>query len=575
MNRLLVVIMVFAGLLTGCANIPDRTPPKVVLDAPGPQERQVRKPTPDLDPLSLVQEFIFRAGTPDAARTYLTDEAKQHWPRIPEPTILQDGFKTPPAPVQDTRQPQGTDPEEKVVMLTATQIGRLKADRAFYPGVQPVEYRIVVRRQPDGQWRISKPPDVLLIEQTKFDAAYRRVNLQFFDPEQRVMVSDPRYVEIEPSEGIEGRVMRLLLAGPSDSLKGAVRSQLEGVDLRTNVVRENDGAVLINLTQVDKSIEDRQRMAAQIVKSVSEVTTSPLRLNTEGRELVPQHGDWRQADVGSYDVLANPKADLLGLVVAGKTIRSMRDGKPIEGPAGAGAYDIVSAAQSLDGSQLAVVHRTPNGMGLRIGKINADLPQIDLPPAATLTRPTWLLGDANGGGEVWTVLDGTVVVRAVRTSQGTWEDLSVDASELTADGGTITQLRLSRDGVRVAAVVNGEVKVASVVRTNDAVAIRLPRTLQGGKVKEVISVDWLNKVALIVATELNTMPVASLPIDGLTVNPYNSSTLTLPVTAITAAPSRPAVVTDGSGMWSTQEAGKVWQAHQHSQGPGSQPFFPG
>ncbi|MGQ0840083.1 LpqB family beta-propeller domain-containing protein [Actinokineospora sp.] len=568
-----VLALLSAVVLAGCANIPDQTLPKVVLDAPAEQPRPIRKPTPDLDLYPLVQEFIDRSGRPEAAATYLTEAAKQDWPRDRQLTIVEDGVKTRPLSVQEPSTNGGVN--EQAVVLSAKQVGRLATDRSFFPSVQQVDLRINVQRQPDLQWRISAPPDGLLITESVFKASYRRVNLQFFDPEQRVMVSDPRYVEIEPQEGLEGRVVNLLLAGPSDQLKGAVRTQFEGVGLRTNVVQEADGAILINLTQVTKSAEDKQRMVAQIVNSLREVTSSPLRLLTEGRSLIPGQEDWRPSDVGSYD--ASLKPDLLGLVVVDGKLRSMRDGKPVEGPAGAGAYDIASAAQSLDGGQLAVVERGPAGMRLRVGRTNGELPEVALSPSATLTRPTWLPGDGdeNGSNEVWTVQDGTVVVRAVRTADGSWRSFPVDASELTRDGGTITQLRLSRDGVRVAAVVNGEVKVAAVVRTNDAVVIRPPSTLQDGLFKGVIGLDWLDRVTLIVATEQSALPVASVPIDGLTYTPYNSSILTLPVTAITAAPSRSAVVTDGSGMWSTQEAGKVWQVHQHGQGPRSLPFYPG
>ncbi|CRK59707.1 LpqB [Alloactinosynnema sp. L-07] len=571
MTRLLVAVLVFAAVTSGCANIPDRTPPKVVLDQPVTEPSKPGKPRPDLDPFSLVQDFVNAAGNPDAAKTYLTEEAGQHWPSSQVPTILQDNFTMPPL----TGQENGVDPanpDEKVVVLTGTVVGRLRDNHVFSPEPQSLEHRVVVRRQPDRQWRIATPPPDLLITQSKFDVAYRRVNLQFFDSEQRVMVSDPRYVENEPREGLEDRVMRLLVAGASDSLKTAVRSPLAGINLRTNAVLES-GAVVVNLTQVDKSVEDRKRIAAQIVESLREVTSSPVRILSQDRPLLPQV-EWRPSDVDSYDALTTPKPDLLGLVAHGGRIYSMRDGKAIEGPSGAGAYDIASAAQSIDGTQLAIVQRTAAGMRLRIGALNADLAEVSHPAAATLTRPTWLYGD-NGGREAWTVLDGTVVIRAVRTPQGGWEDLSVDASELTANGGTITQLRLSRDGVRVAAVVNGEIKIASVVRTDDAVSISLPRTLHGAKIKEAVSVDWMGKDALIVATRQNLLPVVKMPIDGLAFSVYNYSTLTQPITAITASPSRPAVVTDGSGMWSAQEAGPLWQAHPHGQGPGSVPFYPG
>ncbi|MBM7770031.1 hypothetical protein JOD54_000235 [Actinokineospora baliensis] len=567
-----VLTVLCALLLTSCANIPVRTLPKVVVDVTEEQPRQIGKPAPGLDPFNLVQEFVKNAGTPDAARTYLTEEAKPGWKGTGVPTIIQDEFKTVPQAVQEGRDPN----KEQVVILTATSIGSLFGDWSFVPQVQSLEYRVIIQRQ-DGQWRIAEPPNTVLIREADFMKSYRRVNLEFFDPDQRVMIPDPRYVQVEPRQSLYGRVVDLLLGGPSESLKGAVRNQLEGLVLDTNVLQESDGGILINFGKLDKPLEDRQRIAAQLVRSLREVTTSPLRIRTQGLPLVPGHEDWTSNEPGAYDALTALKADLLGLAVVNGRLVSLRDGKPLEGPTGNGTYDVVRAAQSLDGTQLAVVQRVNGGMKLRVGKADGELPEVSLPAAGTLTRPTWLYAGSEEAtpNEVWTVADGTLVVRVARTAEGKWEDYPVDASEFTRNGGTITELRLSRDGARVAAVVNGEVRVASVVRNNDAVMLRSGRTLQAGIVKDVVGLDWLDRLTVIAATGLAIRPVVSMSVDGYSYTTYNKTNLTLPVTAVTAAPGRATIVTDGSGMWTTGEAGKVWQYHQYNLGPGSLPFFPG
>ncbi|PPK69833.1 LpqB family beta-propeller domain-containing protein [Actinokineospora auranticolor] len=572
MKRCLVLLLALLSLAS-CANIPDRTPPRVVLDATAQRPRQIGKPPPGLDPYTLVQQFVRNAGYTDVASTYLTEEAAQHWGNTVTPTIIEDEFKTIPQSVQEN----GSGGNRTVVVFTGTQVGTLSGDKSFSPGVQPLEYSVTLTRDQDNQWRISDPPPARLITESDFESSYRRVSLEFFDPDLRVLVPDLRYVEIEPRQNIYGQVVALLLAGPSDSLKGAVRSQLDGLALSTNVVQEPDGAILVNLAKVEnKQLEDRQRIAAQLVYSLREVTTSPLRLRSQGAPLVPDKADWTVGDVGSYDALTTLKSDLLGMVVVNGKLLSLRDGNPAEGPAGDGAYDIISAAQSLDGGQLAVVARTPTGPRLRVGKANGELPEVDLARATTLTRPTWRFAGSNEAvpTEVWTVQDGNLVVRVGRTSEGKWEDYPVEASELTRNG-PITQLRLSRDGARVAAVVNGSVVIASVVRANEAVTLSAPRTLQGGVVKDVVSIDWLDRLTVIVATGQSVRPVVSIPIDGLRYNPYNNTNLSPPVTAITAAPSRAVLVTDRLQMWSTQQPGKVWQRHQFGQPPGSVPFYPG
>ncbi|OLR90416.1 LpqB family beta-propeller domain-containing protein [Actinokineospora bangkokensis] len=566
-----VVLALVALFLAGCSNIPESTLPKVIRESPQNQAPVVSDPSPGLNPYGLVGEFVTKTGYADAARSYLTPEFADTWDGGGE-TIIENEPKTTPPSL-----PEGNQANEQVVILSGKQVGRLDAGRTFFAQVQPVEIRFKLTRNAEGQWRISDGPRNAVITRDGFTNSYRRVDLQFFDPNQRVLVPDPRFVPTEPRDGLEGRVVQLLLDGPSDSLRGAVRSQLDGLELRTNVVPEPDGAIRVNFGQMDKSAEDRKKVALQVVTTLYEVTTSTIRLDNQDRPLVAGQRDWNRGDFNAYENLTTPKPDLLGLSVTAGRVYSLRDGKPIDGPAGAGAYEVQSAAQSMDGTALAVVQRTPTGqVRLRVGTPEA-LPEVPGTDSGTLTRPTWLLsaGDDSPPSEVWTVKDGTFVLRVGRTPQNTWEVFSVDATELLRGGGTITQLRLSRDGVRVAAVVNGEVRIGTVVRTNDSVAIRSPLTLQGGTVSNVLGLDWIDRENIVVATGNPAMPVASLPIDGSTVTRYNTANLTLPVKAIAASPNRSTLVVDSLGLWMTPEASSTWLPHGHNQPPGSLPFYPG
>lgn len=577
MTRLLALL--FAALvLAGCANIPAQTQPKVVLDDAVADPAPISGPARDIDQFSLVQAFLDNAGNVAAAKTYLTEEARETWPGDGNPIIVKDDVAYRPE-IPAAGVPEDKDPNVEVITLTTREVGSLKSDGSYYPTIdgKPRQDRLVLRRQPDNQWRIAELPSTRLIAQQRFSGSFRRVNLQFFDPAQKVLVPDPRWVADEPRDTLESRVLELLFAGPSEALQGAVVSSLEGVTTHTNIVRDSDGAIRVNLTNVDgKSLEERNRMVAQIVNSLSGVTLNQLRLLDNDSALIPDRQDWRTGDVPTYDVLATPKSDLTGLAVEGRKIISLRDGRPIAGPAGSGAYDLASAAQSLDGGHLAVVERVNGGVRLRIGPINQELFAVTLDRATSLTRPTWTPGSAEGepGNEVWTVLNETTVLRAVRTAQGGWSVLPVNASDLTRGGGRITELRLSRDGVRVAAVVNGQVQVASIVRTDDSVTIRSPRTLQFGTIRQVVSLDWSERTVLVVATDLPGLAVVSMPVDGYETTPYLTTNLRLPINAVTAAPSRPVVITDQADIWSTDEPGKIFlSAPQGS--AASVPFYPG
>jgi hypothetical protein len=586
MRTVLAASLAAALVITaGCANIPEASSPVAVPNAGGPQGATAAEPDRNTDPIALVRDFIGEAGDPGAARVYLTDEAKQKWQGGGPPTIIDETFGAAPLPPQEKKTEGDAQQQltETTVVLTVTPVGRLGLDRAFIP-MRPtqLEYKIVVRRAGVGEpWRIQVPPDIVLITLPKFNTSYQQVSLYFFDSEFRVAVPDLRYIASKPPEGIPDRVMRLLLSGPSDTMKNAVRSALEpNTEMATNAVADSDGALVVNLTKFgDKSADERKLIVAQIVLSLRHVTLNRMKLMVDGHPMVANHTDWRPGDLPSYDSLTKPNANLPGLFTnpAGQ-VHALDTGQPIPGPAGTGELKVQSAAQSLDGSLLAAVTEIPTGVQLRIGQYGKAMGEVDL-QAFTLTRPTWLLGtstDGSGSNELWTVKNSLEVVRVVRTPNNTWATSQVNASQLNAFG-TITDLRLSRDGVRVALVANGKVVVASVVRLRDSVTISSPRILREEDVKNVVSVDWRTQDVIVVAIGGRpSLPVASIPVDGFQVDHFNPADVTNnSLTAIAAAPDRDVVVTDSRGMWSTSEQLGLWSFPLVHQIPNARAFYPG
>jgi hypothetical protein len=586
MRTALTACLAAALVITaGCANIPEESSPQAVPNAVAPQGATAADPDRNTDPIPLVRDFIGEAGDPDAARAYLTDEAKQKWQGGAPPTIIDETFGAGPPPPAEKKTEGDAQQQltETTVVLTVTPIGRLGLDHAFIPmRHDPVEYTVVVRRAAVGQpWRIQVPPDIVLITLPKFNTSYQQVSLYFFDSEFRVAVPDLRYIASKPPEGIPDRLMRLLLAGPSDTMKNAVRSALEpSTEMATNAVTDSDGALVVNLTKFgDKSADERKLIAAQIVLSLQHVTLNRMKLMVDGRSMVANHPDWRPGDLPSYDSLTKPNANLPGLFTtqAGQ-VRTLDTGQPVPGPAGSGELRVQSAAQSFDGSLLAAVTEAPPGVKLRIGEYGKALGEVDL-EASTLTRPTWLLGmstDGSGSNEVWTVKNGGEVVRVVRTANNTWATSQVNASQLKAFG-AITDLRLSRDGVRVAMVANHKVVVASVVRSRDSVTISSPRILREEDVKDVVGVDWRSQDVIVVASGgRQNLPVASMPVDGFQVDHFNPADVNKnPLLAIAAAPDRDVVVTDSRGMWTTSEQLQLWQLPTVHREPYARAFYPG
>jgi hypothetical protein len=577
--RVLAALAGALALLGGCATVPEESQPVAVQQQELGQiaNPDVQQPPRDIDPLTVARDFVEASAQPvgnnAAARTYLDDAAAKAWQPGKVMNVIDDQFNT----VYAAGSTVPANPTEVVVVVRGANLGMLGADSSFIPSRNPYELRLLVRKQSDGQWRVTNPPANIVMPLSKFTANYVRVPVYFFAQDSNTIVPDLRYVAGKPQLGLPARVVSLLLSGPSDQLVGAVRSPLpEDANIEGNVTTTPDGALMVPLTGVgDQTPEVRKLIAAQIVLSLQAVTTNRVRLLSDGNALVDGHEDWLPSDVPSYTALASPGADQAGLMVANGRIRSLADGSAIQGPAGQGTYQVVSAAQSIDGRQLAIVENANGRQQLRIGAFGSAAQQVNL-FGGTLTRPTWRpTATADGtAGEVWTVVDGSSVVRVLRTSDGGWTGQAVNAEEVLAVG-QISVLRLSRDGARAAMVVNGQLLVASVVRTQDAVTLRSPRILQTGTLSGVVDVDWLSQDSLVAATTMPSQPVVKVPIDGLRMDAFNSSNLTPPVSAITAAPGRPIVVADAGGLWTASDVGEVWRPHPHSMGSKVSPFYPG
>lgn len=581
-RRRLATVLALASMLViaGCAEIPTESAPHAVGREGAPEPGVVTEPTRNAHPLDLVREFVRAAGTPQAAKAYMTKDARDDWPAEAPPTVIEETFNTVPPPPRQELEALGEDArgEEYTVVLAVRVIGQLGSDRAFVPNPErpTMEKRVKLRRQPNNQWRITDPPDMVFITKPDFLTSYRVANVYFFDQRQEVAVPDVRYVPAEPSAGLHDRVLDLLLEGPSTTLDGAVTTLLEGAELRQNLAIDADNVLQVDLTGLGGRTEaERTLIAAQVALTLHGISANPVRIEVDGAPLVAEHPEWRRGDLASYDVLTKPAADLSGMAVLDNRVYSLDDGSPIPGQAGAGEYQVVSAAQSLDGKRLALVDRDGTGVRLMVGDLASPSNEVDL-PAKSMTRPTWLHGSAPGepSNEVWTALNGDSVARVVYTEEDGWVPIEVNATELKRLG-KITELRLSRDGVRLAAIVGGKLVVATVVRDEESVTIRSPRVLQPELVVNGAGVAWLSQTELVVATGHAGHPIVNIPVDGIDYGQHNNANLSVPVTAVAAAPDRPIVVADAQGLSEVTEPGQVWRPNDPRMGSGAVPFYPG
>lgn len=580
-SRVRRLIPLLAGfvLLTGCATIPTQTEPQPLPIGSGQSaEVTVPPPPPNASPADLVQAWIRNGGDPRgkhaAARAYLADSAKNTWNDSASLTIVADN----PVIAEPAPSAPGTPANERTITLSATTVGQLGPDNAFEPESNQYLAPITVQKQSDGQWRIVQPPDGVVLTQSEFVSFYRAVRIYFFDPPLGALVPDLRYIANDPSSDLAARVIDELLSGPSNAMANALRSAIpSSVTTKTVPAEQSDGAIQVNLHNLpEEPAHTKQLIIEQIVQTLHEISPSPVLIQSEGTPLIPEQPEWVVGELPSYNATTTPNAGQPGLLAAHGKVFSLKDGSPVPGGAGDGSYNVVTGAQSEDGSELALVGSTANGVQLRVGQYGKSDPVVQL-QAGTLTRPTWAPGQpgAEASNEVWTVADGQFVDRVLETQQGTWVANNVDATALTTFG-QISALRLSRDGTRVAAIAGGHLLVGAVVPDQqDQVAIKQVVQLQSQNITNAVDVDWLDPLNLAVATAQSGQPVFSVSVDGLTLNKY-AANLTVP-TAITAAEARPVLVADSAGIWRTSDSADLWEVLliPHDPGTPAIPFYPG
>ena len=193
----------------------------------------------------------------------------------------------------------------------------------------------------------------------------------------------------------------------------------------------------------------------------------------------------------------------------------------------------------------------------------------------TLSRPSWALDDA-----VWVVVDGNSVVRVIREeASGQPARIPVDSAAVTSRfPGSITELQVSRDGTRVAMVIDGQVVLAGVEQTpGGEFALTYPRRIGFGLGNSVVSLSWRTGDDMVVTRSDPAHPVSYVNLDGVN-SDGPSNNLVMPVSAVAANPSA-VYVADARGvlqLLATSAAnGQAWSELRPFMVPGAVPVMPG
>lgn len=583
-SSLLAVCALLAGtLLVSCASLPESSTPEAIgtIDR-APANDNLAAPAPGREPDLLLRDFFKASTDPSArhraARQFLTPAASQGWDDGASTTIVEKIDVLPESRTQD----------HATYLIRANRVGQLQPGGVYQAQEGTLEARIGLSRS-NGEWRIDDLPPGVIMDRPQFLNSYQRRSLYFLDPTGTATVPDPRWISADREE-LTGELIGLLIDGPKPPLASGVRNLLgEKVSLRGPITKADGrtesvgvglGGIRIDLTGVENySATARQLLAAQIVWTLANAEVSgPYVLLADGRPLDENHPDgWTTVDVAALNPLASDDVDLGLHAVASGALVAVADTQVTPAPGYFGTVsNLVSAALSRDGNYVAAVADTGRpdvANALMVGSYDGGaFPVVD---GTTITRPSWAPDDS----AAWAVIDGNRVVRAVRdAATGQVSLMDVEADEVTALG-RITELRLSRDGVRAGLIVEGKVYVAVLVpQQGGEFVLTAPTPVAIGLGSPALSLDWSTSETIVVARATPDTPVAMVSVDGSRLDTLPGRNLTAPVSSVDASASIE-FVTDARGVFQLDnadpETDRYWREVPGLAGQRAQAVLPG
>lgn len=468
--RLIVAVVMATAViaaLTGCMSVP--TSGKVEQadkgESVGTKKNEVvpKPPPQDATPREVVNGFLLAMSRyqPNykTARQFLSSDVRDNW-RPEDKAVI---YTNPRFNVSKNN--------VKMRMNTTGELGE-EAGYEARRGESSKDFKL--RRTEDGQWRISNPPDGLLISEVSFSSSYSSYNVYFFDPRFHTVVPEPVYL---PSGAQTATALvKRLLAGPSTWLRPAVTSAVPAkTTLVTNSVPVEDGLAQISLSETINDLESEQRknLAIQLVWTLKDVESSDIKgieITVDGDTYhIPgeekQNGKtFVSADIGhQWDPIVKHRELIAGIhqnrVVTLDPSSSRPDLDPIPAPLGRPTFQVDSVALAADGKTIAAV--TGGRSQLRVQGRKKHTATKVLDGKQRLLAPEFARND-----ELWAISGkpGEQRVSAITGDQVTkvrspWlKRAHVTAFRISPDGSRIALVvrRHGKDRLAMAPIVRGE-----------------------------------------------------------------------------------------------------------------------
>nr|WP_184638934.1 LpqB family beta-propeller domain-containing protein [Streptomonospora salina] len=560
---------------------------------PGPQA--------GVDPEGLIRGFLKSMGSFEenhgAAREYLTAASGSDWAPGGRVLVYEDTSKL----AIDTEVSE--DGETATVRLLGSQLATIEAGGQYLPADsgRVIDVTVGLVRNGDDQWRISEPPDRLVLSRSDVDLAYRSLNLYFFNRDRSTLVPDPVFLPVS-SDRSATRLVKMLVEGPTEWLDTAVESAFpEGA---TADVAYDSGRVTVEVDADAGSEKQRFGMGAQLVWTLSQlngVEELTLRVGGEEIDIPGADGDSLPPPEDGYEsvnpsgVTGRLRAYFLRDGQMWALERESEDTKPQErrvpGAPGDGGAVLERHAVSLDedevggiraGGQEVVVAGTATGSAysavlsggdytslswdgygnlwvtedVSTGSREEDPEQgsesaaedtgLGAPSSSPSPSPSGGGDSGDPGTRVWMLRGGT-------------DPVEVDAPDL-ADT-EVTALRLSRDGTRAAALTDdwtgggAELSVGRITHSDGGVTVsgEIPLATE---LQNVTDVSWRggDQLAVLGGAEDEAGQGYLVSLDGSTETTSAGAPLGTDMVGITAAPGLPLLSsTEDDNVWMTND----------------------
>jgi hypothetical protein len=518
-GRALGAALLGLALLTGCMGLPASGPVRTEpadsqLEDEAPVDFTPDGPRPGAAPVEIVRGFLVAMqATPlntSVARQYLTAEGNSGW--VPERgTVVY---------ADEARTAAGDD-----VRLRLADTVALDGRGSWLGRGGDRSYRLhLVREQ--GQWRISDPPNRLIIPLSHFESRFNQYFLYFFDKSGEILVPEPVYVPSgaqAPTSLVDG-----LLQGPGRGLLGVertfvpARTKLD--DISVPVSQEGTAEVPLSDEVLDLDDQHLSLVFAQLAWTLSQLPgVERLRVTVDGSPLdLP--GEGQDSDVSDWSEFSPTVA------WASQSLFGVRDGRivtlvageerRISGPLGSLDLGIDEIAVDLPAEQVAAT--TDDGSVLVAPRSRVPGTEPDPGDARTvfvggtdLLRPAWDLY-----GQLW-ILDRTRAGAQISVlREGTTDRVDVPG----VSGEDVRSFAMSRDGTRIVFEVAQEGRerllLSRVERTSTGrvrqvtAAVRIP--LGGLGVPRIRDLAWRSpgSVAILAAPTPDTSQVVIVKVDG-------------------------------------------------------------